>query len=49
MAADDRRPPGEVAEGDRADDALGLADDVVVHHMEYVAVPLRRVSIWPRA
>ena len=32
MATDDRRPLGQVAEGDRADDALGLADDVVVHH-----------------
>ena len=32
VAADDRRAAGQVAEGDRADDALGLADDVVVHH-----------------
>ena len=32
VAADDRRAAGEVAEGDRPDDALGLADDVVVHH-----------------
>ena len=32
MAADDRRSAGEVAEGDGPDDALGLADDVVVHH-----------------
>ncbi len=32
VAADDRRAAGEVAEGDGANDALGLADDVVVHH-----------------
>ena len=32
MAADDRRAAGEVAEGDGPHDALGLADDVVVHH-----------------
>ena len=34
VAADDRRAAREVAEGDRADDALGLADDVVVHAHE---------------
>ena len=32
MATDDGRSLGEVAEGDRPDDALGLGDDVVVHH-----------------
>ena len=32
VAADDGGPLGEVAEGHRTDDALGLADHVVVHH-----------------
>ena len=32
VATDDGRPLREVTEGDRADHALGLADDVVVHH-----------------
>ena len=32
VTADDGRATGQVAEGDGADDALGLADDVVVHH-----------------
>ncbi len=31
VTTDDRRPPAQVAEGHRADDALRLADDVVVH------------------